>query len=821
MNDGVAFGRWLKARRQALDLTQETFADRVNCALSTVEKIERGLRRPSPQVAERMADVLRIAPDERAAFVASARGVPSSEPAALPGTGGEAARLPPLDNLPAPMTALVGREADLAACQALLARPDVRLLTLVGPPGIGKTRLGLALTAAVRADFTNGVWFVPLAALTDPGLVTSAIATVLDIKEPPDRLVEVSLHSYLHERQVLLFLDNFEHVLPAAALLARLLAAAPGLKVVVTSRAALHLYGEHVFDVPPLALPALHPLPPAPALRQYPAVALFIGRAQAANPRFALTAENQAAVAEICVRLDGLPLAIELAAARSPLFDPLSMLRRLDSRLHVLTGGPADYTARQQSLRAAIAWSYDLLSADEQTLFARLAVFAGGCTAEAVEAVCADGLLSDSLDLLGSLLDKSLVQHQEGGAAPRFLLLETIREYAAERLAEHDAATVRQRQADYYAAFATEASSYLRGAQQKHWLERLDQEHDNLRAALGWALGSGAGELAQRIAGTLWRFWSNRGYLSEGRAWLAQALAAAPEPTAARALATLGAGTLARTHADYAEGAAQLNESRAIYEALGDRLGLARALNNLGLVEWALGRLAQADTVFSAALAIQQELGDEWGQAAAMANLGLIASDTGDKAAARRYHEQSLALFRALGDTQSATVVLNNLGVLALQKGNYVEARAQWEECLVACRGLGNKEGEGLALANLAAVARDEDRFADAHALTAAALTLCLEIGDRKLIAHTLSRTAGLAVREQQAARAARLFGATDAILHSVGATLPPYNQQDYDHYAGLAQAALGEAAFQVAWQEGSAFSLEQAVAYVLADTTG
>ncbi len=820
MYDGIAFGRWLKARRQALDLTQETFADRVNCALSTVEKIERGLRRPSPQVAERMADVLRIPPDERAAFVAQARGLPSGDTAAWPGTVGTAAAGAPPDNLPAPMTALVGREADLAACQALLGRPDVRLLTLVGPPGIGKTRLGLALAAAGRADFADGIWFVPLAALTDPGLVPSAIATVLDIKEPPDRVVETSLQSYLHERQVLLLLDNFEHVLPAAALVAQLLAAGPRLKVVVTSRAALHLYGEHVFEVPPLALPALPDLPIVPDLRQYPAVALFVERAQAANPRFAFTTANQGAVAEICVRLEGLPLAIELAAARSPLFDPSSMLRRLDSRLQVLTGGPADYTARQQSLRAAIAWSYDLLSADEQTLFARLAVFAGGCTPEAVAAVCAEGLLSDSLDLLGSLLDKSLVQRQDDGAAPRFLLLETIREYAAERLAERGAATVRQHHAAYYAAFAAEAESHLRGTQQKHWLERLDQEHDNLRAALGWALGSGAGELAQNIAGALWWFWSSRGYLSEGRGWLAQALAAAPEPTAARALATLAAGTLARTHADYAEAAAHLQESRAIYEALGERGGMARALNNLGLVEWVQGQLDEADTAFSAALAIQQELGETWGVAAALANLGLIASDRGNMVAARRYHEQSLALFRTLGDGQNANVVLNNLGVLALQEGNYAEARALWEECLAVCRGLGNKEGEGLAVANLVVVARDEARFADAHTLTAAALRLCMEMGDRKLIAHTLSRTAGLAVLEQQAARAARLFGATDALLLVVGSALPPRNQRDYDHYASLARAALGEVTFGAAWEEGTTFSLEQAVAYAVADTS-
>jgi predicted ATPase/DNA-binding XRE family transcriptional regulator len=818
MNEGVAFGRWLKARRQALDLTQETFADRVNCALSTVEKIERGLRRPSPQVAERMAEVLRVPPAERAAFVARARGMPSVDtPVGPGGPGGAAVLAPPAGNLPAPMTVLVGREADLAACGAQLARPDVRLLTLVGSPGIGKTRLGLAVAAEAQADFADGVWLVSLAALTDPGLVPSAIATVLGLKELPDRQVEASLQSYLQARQILLLLDNFEHMLPAAPLLARLLAAAPRLKVVVTSRAALHLYGEYVFDVPPLALPDLRRLPPALDLREYPAVALFVERAQAANPRFALTAENQAAVAEICVRLDGLPLALELAAARSPLFDPLTMLRRLDSRLQVLTGGPADYTARQQSLRAAIAWSYALLSAEEKTLFARLAVFAGGWTADAVTAVCADDLPADALDLLGSLLDKSLVQRQAGGDAPRFLLLETIREYAAEHLAADHEATVRQRHAGYYAAVAAEAATHLRGAEQKHWLERLDQEHDNLRAALGWALASGAGELAQNIAGALWRFWLSRGYMREGRDWLAQALAAAPAPTAARALALFAAGTLARTHADYAEAQAYLTESKAIYEALGDRVGMGWALNNLGLVEWGQGRLAAADHVFSTTLGIQQELGDQWGVAAALANLGLIASDRGDLAAARRYHEQSLGVFRTLGDVQSATVVLNNLGVMALQEGNYAEARAQWEECLAACRGLGNKEGEALALANLAAVARDEDRFADAHTLTEAALTLCMELGERKLIAHTLSRTAGLAVRERAPARAARLFGATDAILRGLGAALPPYNQQDYEHYAGLARAALGEAAFQLGWQEGTTLALEEAVAYAIA----
>ncbi|HEY0070269.1 MAG TPA: helix-turn-helix domain-containing protein, partial [Chloroflexia bacterium] len=502
MSDDTQFGHWLRERRKALDLTQEKFADRVGCAMSTIEKIERGLRRPSEQVAERLAEVLGLPEDERSTFLRWARGTldvgPSSLPvatavkqteSALPVSG------PPSysgQTLPASVTSFVGREREVSEARSLLWRADVRLLTLTGPPGIGKTRLGLTVASSLGGEFEHGVWFVPLAPLYDPALVTATIAKTLGLKEAPDQDVDEVLRSYLRNKQLLLVLDNFEQVVEAAPSISALLAAAPRVKVLVTSRAVLHLYGEHEYAVPPLSLPDLKSNISVDEISDYAAVALFVQRAQASRPDFALDPDNAQAVAEICVRLDGLPLAIELAAARIKIYSPGAMLERLGHRLSLLVGGPLDRTPRQRTLRGAIEWSYSLLDESEKTLFRRMSVFVGGATPEAAEAICSPGTgMEDSTtQVLESLCDRSLFNYGQVQGEPRFTMLETIREYGSEQLQESgEAETTRGHHALYFMTLAQQAERELRGPGQGAWLQKLETEHDNLRAALSWCLG--------------------------------------------------------------------------------------------------------------------------------------------------------------------------------------------------------------------------------------------------------------------------------------------------------------------------------------------
>ncbi len=443
-----------------------------------------------------------------------------------------------LHNLPAQPSALLGRESEVAATRALLEQEGARIVTLTGPGGTGKTRLGLQVGAELVEAFTDGVWFVPLAAIADPALVIPAIAQPLGVREIPGEPLLTTLQEYLRNKHALLLLDNFEHLTAAAAAVSALLAACPGVQVLVTSREPLRITGERELPVSPLALPdprQARGLSPG-ALLDYSAIRLFVERAQAVKPDFTLTEATAADVIAICRRLDGLPLAIELAAARVRILPPSQLLNRLDTRLKVLTGGNRDLPARQQTLRAAIEWSHELLDPGEQALFAHLAVFSGGCTFEAAEAVCgaAGALQLDVLDGLDSLTQKSLLRPEDGAdGETRFTMLETIREYGLERLdATGHAETVRRAHADYFVTLAEAAEPQLTGADQVDWLNRLGAEHDNFRSAMGWLEQGSEIETRLRIAAALWRFWWMRGHLAEGRGWLERALAEASQSAA-------------------------------------------------------------------------------------------------------------------------------------------------------------------------------------------------------------------------------------------------------------------------------------------------
>src|SRR5437763_17100 len=546
-----------------------------------------------------------------------------------------------LMHLPAQLTPLIGGEQEVAAVYALLQRPGVRLLTLTGTGGVGKTRLSLQVATDLLDDFADGVCFVPLAPVGDPELVVATIAQALGIKEVGERPLPDLLQAALRDQRLLL-LDNFEQVVAAAAGLADLLASCPGLKMLVTSRAVLHLHGEYEFPVPPLALPDLTTLPQS--LSQNAAVALFLERARAVKPDFELTPANTRAIAEICVRLDGLPLAIELAAARVKLLPPQALLARLEHRLQVLTGGARDVPARQQTLRNLLAWSYDLLDGKQQQLFGRLSVFVGGCTLEAVEGLytALGDLPADVLDGVTSLIDKSLLrQTEQEGEEPRLLMLETIREYGLEALAASgEMESTRRAHATYYLALADLAELELGGPQQGVWLDRLEREHDNLRAALQWTIeqgeAGGSMEMALRLGGALRRFWWGRGHWSEGRNFLERALATGLADTwidpSVRAKALLAASNLIFVQSDYERAKVLSEESLALYRELEDRHGIAYSLYRLGNVAWVRGDTAAARSLIGEALALFREVDDKEYIAYSLFSLGLFASSQGEYA---------------------------------------------------------------------------------------------------------------------------------------------------------------------------------------------
>ncbi len=722
------------------------------------------------------------------------------------------------NNLPQQLTSFIGREKDIAGIERLLAM--ARTLTLTGSGGSGKTRLGLQVAADTLSQYPDGAWFIELAALSDPGLVPQTAASVLGVKEEPSKAITQTLAEHLRQKRLLLLLDNCEHLLDACTRLAdALLRQCPDVKILATSREALGITGEHTYRVPSLSLPDRKRAATPQSLYPYESVQLFIDRALLVRPDFQVTNKNAPALASLCYRLDGIPLAIELAAARVRALAVEEIDGRLNQTFRLLTGGSRTALPRQQTLRSLIDWSYELLHEAERAFLCRLAVFAGGWILAAAEQVCSgEGVNEgDVLDLLTSLADKSLVLAEERSGATRYRLLETVRQYARDRLRERsEEARWQQRLLVYFIELTEAAEPQLVGANQQAWLDRLEIEHDNLRSSLTWsATGAGAAD-GIRLAGALSRFWQMRGYLDEGRGRLSGLLAAAPvqQVPAARAKALKGAGILAYFQCDYPAARTFYVESLAISRELGDRDGIGVLLHNLGAVVQSQGDYAAARPLYEESLAICQELGDRRGIGTSLLNLGNVAYSQGDHAAARAFYEESLAIYRELGDRLRIATSLRDLAEVAYASGDYPCAQALGEESLAIERELGNRQGIAYSLNDLGLVATEQGEYAAAWALTDESLAISHELGDRWGIAWSLEGLAYIAVGLARHDRAARMWGAMERLREEIGAPLPLSERPRYERRVAAVRAAIGDAAFSLAWQEGRAMTLEHAVEY-------
>lgn len=887
MSQELSFGGWLKQRRDQLGVTRDELAERVGFSSVLLRKLESGDRRPSGQIALLLADYFRIPSDERDAFVAFARtgrSESTSGAAAYSGSDTPQSLAAPWrraysnsTNLPAVLTPLLGREQEVAAVLHQIKDPKARLLTLTGAPGIGKTRLAVQIASELVEHFEDGVFFVDLAPIVDPGLVLSTIARALGLKEAAEQSIEAILFDYARDKRCLVVLDNFEQVLDAAHGIARLLEAGSWLKALVTSREALHVRGERRLPVPPLDLPRLEHHPNPEELVRYASVELFVERSRMQVPDFTLTAQNAGAVARICVALDGLPLAIELAAAHSGFFSPQELEARLGSRLQMLKTRARDLPDRQRTLRGAIEWSYNLLTTPEQALFRRMGVFVGGCYTEAVTAVAGKDLSamqsSDPYivvwDLLEGLVGKNMVTRSANGwrqMTPwaqqdvrrpehndhRLGMLETLREYALEQLvASGEEADTRDRHARYYLMFEKSRGENASISDEAPWLEMVASEYNNVREALEWVLEEHkeVGKekelervlLGAQLCSDLFTFWHvKKNQIPEARAWYeraAQRIARlvtaedhrAPDLTAitrAQALSPelpawwvrmlIGAGAMAYYQGEYEDARLLTKSGLALSRMIGHKNLMRSSLNNLGMIATDQGDYPSARQFLVESLELARELNAWWGIIAALGNLGDVEISLGSLEEARSHLEEALSIARAERTLLGIAARLRSLGVVARLQGRYAEARSYLEEAMRIFPQLDSKVDTAGTVAALGAVARDEGNFVEARALYCDGLKALAESGNRMVIADCLEGLAAVAGELGQPERAARLFGAVERLREDASVPLAPSEVPIYLKHVAAAREQMNEEQWNAAWRGGRAMTSREAVVYAL-----
>ena len=858
------FGLWLRQRRIHFDLTQEQLADRIGCSPETVRKIEAGRRRPSRQMVEVLGGYLKVPAEEMDDLVRLARIAEDRDDLQIPAWAGDMvpsavpqpmATIAPKSNIPAWRTPFIGREKERADVARLLLDGSARLLTLIGPAGIGKTRLSFQVAADLIDNFTDGVFYVPLSPVRDAAEVGPAIVHTLNVKESPGHSLDETLQDFLRDKHMLLVLDNFEQVVDARPLLGQLLAEAPRLSVFVTSRTALNIYGEHQYPLPPMSLPDAADRPSFEQIAQSEAVDLFAQRARAVKPDFTLSPANAPVIAEICRQLDALPLAIELAAVRIKVLTPEALLARLGSRLGLLTRGSQDLPKRQQTLRDAIDWSYDLLDDDEKALYRRISVFLGAVALEAIEGVVATSdlhpMMADTFDLVASLADQSMVRHTTAYGEPRFWMLWTLREYGLEKLAQAgEEQGVKAAHARYFLGLAERAEPMLKGPEQAAWLNRLENDHPNLRAALEWGRDHDPETLA-RLAAALWRFWYVRGYLSEGRQWCETALSLGDKTSpATRAWIGFGAGALATNQGDFAQARTLLLQSLADFQEQDDQTGIANVLDSLGILACQQADYAEAKTFFDKSLKLRRELGNERNIAGSLNNLARVMTAQGKYEDARKLLEEGIAVTRRLGNKEITAISLNNLGHVIRYLGDYTNALAMYEESLSLKRELGDKVGIASSLNSLGEIARHEGNvtlaqrlfgesqaiyreLGDKESLTVVlnnlghsarntgdyesartyyqeSLQLLRQVGDKQGMAICLIGLADVAHSDGELKHAAFLIASAKGLLDAIGVALDPATHGEYDKISSAISAMIGESPLNQTHKAASALPLQQ-----------
>ena len=811
----VTFGEWLKRRRKGMGLTQEQLAEQVSCSTITLRKIEAEERRPSAPIVERLAEIFNIPKDERTNFLRYARG----DWKYAPGERKEEApwHVPTVStrsNLPASLTSLIGREGDIAGVHEYLSNPGIRLVTLIGPPGIGKTRLSIEAARAELSDFSDGIFFIALAPLEDPNLIATTIGQTLGLVEATDQSPLKRLKNGIGDKQMLLLLDNVEHLIEQTAnLVSDLLSVCPRLKILTTSREALRVPGEWLYPVPPLSTPAETQLQSIDieTAAQFAALSLFAERARAVRPGFTLNVENIRPVGSICAQLDGLPLAIELIAARIRLMSPQVLLSHLSEQFTQYADGMRAVSARQKTLHNAIGWSYGLLTAKEQILFRRLAAFVGGWTLEEAQAVCSDeGLEAKEMpDLLMHLIDKSLIIMPEAKGVSRYHTLETIHQYAREKLwAADEGEMLRQRHLAYFVELAERAEPNLRAFDMVMWLDRLDVELDNIRAALGWALESDI-EAQLRLASALWWFWHIRGHRNEGVDWLERGLSIevvqrghqplTPDRAMIRGKSLNVAGFLLATLGHLKREETLSEESLAMFQKLGSRgrLGTAYSFLNLGNAARFQGDLKRAKVLLEESLMFFREAGDKFGIAECLDPLASLKRIEGDFDKAKALWTENLFLRKEIGDKDGIAHVLARLGRLAFSQGDLSGSVTNYEESLAVFREVGNEFARGGVLEELALVVQTQGDYEKASKLLEEGLALGRDLGDKLWASHWIRCLAGVAQSQGDYERATLLY--EEALILAREVVDP---DEIADNLAGLGNVALAQGDYRQAAQQ-------------------